>query len=201
MGGLHGGADEGLPAGCGTLLLLGPARDFWEVFSASPEAGDGAPDPIDRWSERVISGLARRFGGQALFPFGGPPHRPFLSWALATGRAWVSPVGMLVHDETGLMVSFRGALALPGRLALPAPGRMPCEGCARPCLDACPVGALGAEGYDTAACHGFLDTPAGADCMSAGCRVRRACPASAGAGRLAAQSAHHMAHFHKPGQR
>ena len=40
----------------------------------------------------------------------------------------------------------------------------------------------------------LLDTPAGDACLSGGCLVRRACPASPA--RPAAQSAHHMAHFH-----
>ena len=31
---------------------------MWEVFSGSPEASDGRPDPLDRWSRRVIGNLA-----------------------------------------------------------------------------------------------------------------------------------------------
>jgi epoxyqueuosine reductase QueG len=97
------------------------------------------------------------------------------------------------------MVSFRGALALRERLELPSPPPgPPCETCTdQPCLTACPVGALGGDGYDTTACHDFLDSSAGADCLSAGCRVRRACPASKQYGRLPDQSAHHMRYFHR----
>ncbi len=117
--------------------------------------------------------------------------------ALRTGRIWESPVRLLVHDRAGLMVSFRGALALRERLALPPAPARPCDSCPdRPCLTACPVGALGAEGYDVPACRGFLDTPAGADCMARGCAVRGACPVSASHGRLDAQSAFHMRQFH-----
>ena len=36
-----------------------------------------------------------------------------------------------------------------------------------------------ARGYDVAACAGHLEDPAGADCMGAGCRARRACPVGA----------------------
>lgn len=194
MGAFHPGPADGVPGGHGTLILLGPSAAFWDILRAAPEFA--GPDPVDRWSARVIGALAARLGGRALLPFGGPPHLPFLRWAMRSGRAWQSPIGMLVHDETGLMVSYRGAVALPARLEVPGPGRSPCDGCAAPCRGACPVGAFAADGYDTGACHGHLSTPGGDGCLSGGCLARRACPLSAGAGRSAAQSAHHMAHFH-----
>ena len=100
-----------------------------------------------------------------------------------------------MHADAGLFVSYRGALALPGRLELPPPGRRPCEGCPAPCLGACPVGALTGAGYDVAACHGFLDTAPGRDCLDRGCAVRRACPVGRGR-RPEAQSAFHMTDFH-----
>lgn len=182
-----------------TILLLGPARDFWEIFKRSAEMQDGCPDPVDRWSLRVIGRMAKLLNAEALFPFGGPPYEPFLRWAIASGRAWQSPAGMLVHDEAGLMVSYRGALRVAGRLALPpVPASSPCEVCAdRPCMSACPVNALSAEaGYQVAACHAYLDTGAGQDCMTNGCKARRACPVSQRFGRDPAQSALHMRSFH-----
>ncbi|MFW5881220.1 MAG: ferredoxin [Roseicyclus sp.] len=198
FGAFHPGPDDGTPAGTRTLLLLGPAEPgFWAHVTASPEFADGAPDPLDRWSRRVIGGMACDLGAKALFPFAGPPWRPFIAWAKRSGRAWASPVGFLVHDRAGLMVSYRGALALRARIDLPAPpDQAPCETCARPCLAACPMGALSAAGYDSAACHGFLDTDPGAACLSAGCAVRLACPVSRDYGRLPEQSAWHMARFH-----
>ena len=129
-----------------------------------------------------------------MFPFGGPPFAPFTRWARRSGAAWESPVGLLVHARLGLFVSYRGAIALPGRLALGSPPRRPCDSCAAPCGTACPVGALDGTGYDVAACHGFLDTAAGADCLRRGCAARRACPVGAGL-RPEAQSAFHMTSF------
>jgi hypothetical protein len=196
LGGFHPEPDDGAPAGCGTLLLLGPDEPgFWDLFQASPEFGEGAADPLNRWSERVIGGLAAATGGRALFPFGGPPWQPFTAWARRSGAAWISPVGLLVHARRGLFVSYRGALALGERLALPEPPARPCDTCAKPCLDACPVGALSGAGYDLAACHGWLDSAAGGDCMGRGCAVRRACPVGRGS-RPEAQSAFHMRAFH-----
>lgn len=200
LGAFHPGPGDRTPGGTGTLLLLGPREPgFWARFTGSPEWRDGSPDPLDRWSARVVAGLARDLWGQALFPFGGPPHHPFYAWALRSGRAFASPVTLLVHDRAGLMVSYRGAIALPGRIELPAPpAASPCAACAsKPCLSACPAGALDARGYDVAACHAFLDTADGADCLSSGCIVRRACPISRAYGRLPEQSAYHMRLFHR----
>ncbi|WP_428926561.1 ferredoxin [Marinibacterium sp. SX1] len=182
-----------------TRLLLGAGTDFWAVLQTAPEGRDARLDPVDRYSTRVISALAARFGATATFPFGGPPWAPFIAWARASGRAWPSPTGMLVHDTAGLMISYRGALALPGRLALPPrPAASPCTACTgQPCTTACPVGALsGHAPYDVPACHGFLNTADGGYCLSGGCLARRACPVSQSFGRDPAQSEHNMRAFH-----
>ena len=195
LGGFHCADEPGLPAGTRTVVMLGPREPgFWADVTGSQEWG--GPDPVDRWSQRVVGGLACAMGGTALFPFGGPPYLPFYSWALRTGSIWESPVRLLVHGTQGLMVSFRGALALPDVIDLPAPGPRPCEDCPMPCLTACPVGALTGAGYDVPRCHGFL-ADGGDDCMAAGCLVRRACPVSQAYARMPEQSAYHMRQFHR----
>ncbi|MEM9319845.1 MAG: ferredoxin [Pseudomonadota bacterium] len=198
MGAFHPKPDDGAPPGTGTLILLGPAEPgFWDRFTASPEFSDGAADPLDRWSTRIISAIAAEFGAQALFPFGGPPYQPFIAWAKRSGRAWQSPVTLLVHDTAGLMVSYRGALALRERLSLPLGPNRPCDTCSAPCLTACPAGALGGAGYDLDTCHRFLDTRHGSECLGKGCAVRRSCPISQSYGREPVQSAYHMGIFHR----
>ena len=197
LGGFHCINDESLPNGTRSVLMLGPQEPgFWVHIRSQPE-WDGAPDPMDRWSRRVIGRLACDLGAKALFPFGGPPWQPFYSMALRTGRVWESPVRILVQAEQGLMVSFRGALALRAAVDLPAPVARPCDTCAKPCLTACPAAALTGDGYDVPSCHRYLDTEPGADCMNFGCAVRRACPLSESYARLSAQSAYHMGQFHK----
>jgi hypothetical protein len=188
---------DGLPEGLASILLLSPDEPgFWAHVTAAPEFAAGA-HPLDRWSARVIGRLAAAVGGMALFPFGGPPWRPFVQWALRSGRAHASPVSLMVHDRMGLFASWRGAVAVAEAIA-EEPAESPCETClGRPCLTACPPRALTAAGYDLPACHGFLDTGPGADCMERGCAVRRACPVSRAYGRLEAQSAHHMRSFHR----
>jgi hypothetical protein len=200
FGAWHPEDDADLPDGTRTMVLLGPQEPgFWAHLHDSPEFADGAPDPLDRWSRRVIGQWACDLGDRtkALFPFGGPPWHPFIRWAQDSGRAHVSPVGLLVHDEAGLMISYRGALALKTRLDLPAPPPTPCATCThQPCRIACPVGALRPDGYDVPGCKTFLDTPAGLDCHGRGCAARRACPVSQSHGRAEAQSAFHMRSFH-----
>ncbi|MFM2351164.1 MAG: hypothetical protein RIR04_2130 [Pseudomonadota bacterium] len=187
--------EAGFPAETRTLLMIGPKEPgFWPHLQAQPEWG--GPDPVDRWSRRVIGRVACDLGAKALFPFGGPPYQPFYSWALRTGRVWDSPVKLLVHATQGLMVSFRGALALKQVLPLPAPAVQPCATCAKPCLTACPATALRGAGYDVARCHAHLDQPAGSDCLNGGCLVRSTCPAGAGYARMPSQSAYHMRQFH-----
>lgn len=191
-------AEDGLPAGTRTILLIGPAEPgFWPHLTCQPEWLDGGPDPVDRWSRRVVGRLACDLGAKALFPFGGPPYHPFYRWALRTGQVWDSPVRLLVHARQGLMVSFRGALALKEAVALPPPSPRPCDACPAPCMSACPARALTAKGYDVPACHSFLNQPEGQDCMTCGCLVRRACPVSQSYARLPEQSAYHMRQFHK----
>ncbi|MEM6589681.1 MAG: ferredoxin [Pseudomonadota bacterium] len=191
-----GTVTEDMPKGIKTLFLLGPLEPgFWPLFSASSEFRDGKEDPMDRWSSRVISALADDLGGEAFFPFGPPPYQPFFKWAQLSGRAHLSPVGLLVHDQAGLMVSFRGAVGFSYAISTPKAGPSPCEMCSdQPCLTACPVGALKGVSYDVPGCKSELDQPENT-CLTRGCAVRRVCPVSQKYARDEAQSAFHMRSF------
>lgn len=192
-------APDGVPEGMVSLVLLGPDEPrFWSVFTASLEYHDGAPHPLDRWSRRVIGALAREEGGEAVFPSEGPPYAPFISWALASGQAWASPIGPLVHAKAGLFISYRGALALPYDLPSDLVAKPVCDNCARPCVSACPVRALSDTApYDAKACLDHVSSDAGRVCRETGCLARQACPVAQGFTRLAAQSAFHMSAFMK----
>jgi len=179
FGAFHPTPGDGVAPECRTLVLLGPAEPgFWGALTQSRHFS--GPDPVDNWSRHAIGEIARELGAEALFPFGGPPYQPFVAWALKTGRTWVSRVGLLIHDEAGLFASFRGALAFDKAFDLAEETALsPCETCeGRPCQQACPAGALGADGYDVPACHGFLDGPGQQTCLRQGCAVRRSCPVS-----------------------
>lgn len=195
---LHPAANDCLPENTHSLLLFNPQEPaFWPYFQNSVEARDGRVNPLDRWSKRILTDVAKTCKGTAIFPSDGPPHPPFIAWALASKPIWHSPVGLLVNNTAGLLLSFRGAIAVPDTLPLSALQACPCETCdTRPCLTACPVGAINTNGYDLARCHSHLETVAGQSCMSQGCALRQACPISQSYGRLPAQSAFHMRAFH-----
>lgn len=197
LGGFHPGPADKAPEGCKTLLMLGPDEPaFWPAFCQTPEWRDGTPDPMDRWSKRVIDAWATMLGAHPLYPFGGPPFKPFYAWALRTGRIHAAPVNFLVHDTAGLFVSFRGALGLPERIDLPPSPPNPCMTCdTKPCTTACRSGALTPAGYDVPRCKDFLTTAAGSENLLSGCTVRRCCPVSQKFGRITAQSAYHMHQF------
>jgi len=195
-GALHPGPEDAPIVGeARTLVLVGfVGRGHWPTFAASPEAADGAPDPLDRWSRRVIDAIAERLGAGAIFPFGGPPWAPFVCWAQKAEPVYRSPIGILIHPDWGLWHSWRGALAFVERIDLPAPDRRPspCESCRdKPCLTACPVSAFTPAGYDIAACTDHIGAPKGAECMDRGCRARLACPVGA-----ARRYSHEQAQFH-----
>jgi NAD-dependent dihydropyrimidine dehydrogenase PreA subunit len=186
-GGFAAGAADGVPAvsggGAGVLLLVGNVGSaMWPAFAAAPEARDGRPDPLDRWSRRIGDELAARFAARALFPFGGPPHHPFQRWAARAEPLHASPLGLLMHPEYGLWHAYRFALLLADvPVDLPACGRQepasPCAACvARPCLSTCPVEAFDGQGYDVARCTALLRAQPDAPCNTVGCAARRACP-------------------------
>ncbi len=202
-GGFRPRADDGVPVLADgrpirTLVMVGNAGpEMWRAFAASPEY-DSAPDPLNRWSERVLGELAAEMGAKALFPFGGPPHLPFIAWAKRAEAVAESPLGILIHPDYGLWHAYRGALAFAETVDLAPRDRRPrpCDSCAeRPCLSACPVGAFAETGYDVAACTRHISAPAGIDCMERACGARRACPVGRGYTYEPAQARFHMKHF------
>lgn len=192
-GGFEAEAKDALPAGVQTVLLLSPRDDFWRIFTASHEYQDGKADPMDRWSYRVLTRLAKEVGAHAFFPFGsGAEAAPFFAWAQRSGRAWSSPVKLLVGADMGLNLSFLGALGLRERLDFAA-ATPPCQSCGAPCAVACPAGALTPEGYDVPKCQAYLASHPDSPCRNSGCQVRRACPVSSA--QSAPQARFHMDAF------
>ena len=109
--------EDNLPSKYKSLVLLGPdVQTFWPHFMNQLEYLDGGPDPLDRWSVRIISGWAETLKAKAVYPFNGPPYPPFYNWALRSGSCHRSPLHMLVHQRNGLLLSLRSALAVTEQL-------------------------------------------------------------------------------------
>ena len=207
-GGFHPDAADNVPQftdgdAAATVILFGfTAGEQWPSFARSPEFADGGPDPLDRWSRRLIDALAAPIGARSLFPSDGPPWLPFQRWATKAEAVHFSPLGLLVHPDWGLWHSYRGALALRERLRLPVLDQRPspCAVCAtKPCLSACPVGAVQPGRFEHPACVGYVASSAGADCRRAGCRARRSCPVGERHRYSAEQAGFHMRAFVRGG--
>jgi hypothetical protein len=85
-----------------TVCLLGwKGGEQWPAFARSPEARDGFPDPLNRWSKRAIDSIAGLLDAAALYPFGGPPWHDFQRWALKAEAVYRSPLGLLIHPKWG----------------------------------------------------------------------------------------------------
>ncbi|MXN64979.1 hypothetical protein GR183_08675 [Stappia sp. GBMRC 2046] len=185
LGGFHPQPEDGVPDAASvsparTLLVIGSAGPaLFQLFEKSPEAADGLSDPLDRYTARVLRKVSEDFGFRVVFPFDGPPWHPFQQWAMKAGGFSPSPMGVLAHETYGPWAGFRAAFLSPevfGTFELNGkPG--PCETCEdKPCLSACPAGALSVEtGYDVPRCRDHLAKKPEADCFS-GCLARRACP-------------------------
>ncbi len=192
--------DSLLPSGrVGTIVLLGFTGALqWESYRGSGEASDGLPDPLDRWSRRVIGALAREVGAVDVYPNGSAAQLPFQRMAARCEPVHQSPIGLLIHAEWGLWHAYRGALVLADRIELPgiAASVHPCAGCAaKPCLTACPVDAFRTGSFDLKACVDHLRSTAGCDCRERGCLARRACPVGAQYRYVADQARFHMDAF------
>lgn len=189
----------GVPAR--TVVLAGNAGPLmWQHFDS---ARAGGVLTLDKWSERVLGGLAMRLDARAVFPFE-RPYLPFQRWGTRAEPCHRSPLGLLIHADYGLWHGYRGALLLAEWIELPpVDGRAdPCASCAmRPCLSACPVGAFSGSGYDVPACASHLTRKPEPVCLEIGCLARHACPVGGEYRYAPAQARFHMQaflHKHRP---
>ena len=162
-----------------TVVLVGNAGTaMWKKFRSAEEF-HSQPDPMNRWTQRVLTKVADDLGAGIVFPFGGPPHYPFQRWAQLAEPVHSSPIGILIHPTYGLWHAYRGALLFAEKFPIPElqKSMSPCLDCReQPCLTTCPVEAFSVQGYAVERCSRYLDDQLGNDCMTQGCRARRACP-------------------------
>lgn len=203
-GGFAFGAREAAPAGpsggpARSLLLVGQAGGApWPHFLRWRETQPAEiGNPLDTWSREVIGAVAREFGARAVSP-SDRPYLPFQQWAMRAEGLKPSPLGILMHPEYGLWHAYRGALLFETEIAIEQPRDVIhlCDSCReKPCLEACPVGAYRAAGFDHSACLEHVRGSRGASCRDGGCLDRNACPYGTQYRYGAAEQAFHMAAF------
>lgn len=161
----------------GIVVVGNGGRAFWEAFRADA-APIGTDDPLDGFTRRVVDDAVRDVPGAASrFPFErGPRVLDFRLLAELAGLGRPSLVGVLVHPRYGPWIALRAAILVPTdvQAARPADGFDPCPTCVeRPCIPACPVGAVGPGGWDVPRCSAHR--LAGVSHCADGCAARVAC--------------------------
>jgi hypothetical protein len=162
------------PGARGVVVVGHGGGAFWDAFAAAgPPAG---ADPLDAFTRRVVGDALGPLapGERLLFPFADPVSFVHLAEAAGLGRR--SLLGLLIHPVHGPWIAFRAALLLPSlpRAPRPADGFDPCPSCTtRPCIAACPAGAVSAAGWDVPRCADAR--LADDDPCAGGCRARLAC--------------------------
>ncbi|KPF43725.1 hypothetical protein [Rhizobium sp. AAP43] len=195
-----------------SLILIGPiGGSLWPAFSAwrDRQSDGGGDNPLDTWSRSVMEGVASMVGATAYFPFDEPYH-PFQNWAMQAEGLATSPLGLLIHPRFGLWHSYRAALGFSDQSAIgawhllnPSGERSRADICGscvdKPCLTACPVGAVDLQHFDVTTCRMHLAILApGQGCMGEGCLARNACPIGKAYRPPAEQLRFHMAALSLP---
>ena len=188
------------------LLVGNIGGSIWPHFTRWLASQPAIPaNPMDRWTQAVISPLARRFGANAVYPFE-KPYAPFQRWAHAAEGLWPSPLGILIHPEYGLWHAYRAALLFEQEITFPELHKVnhPCSLCiGKPCLNSCPADAVSESHMDVVACRKHLDGIGAFEehprpnCMVSGCFARNACPVGENHRYPADQLQFHMAAFTK----
>jgi len=160
------------------LVLVGHGgRRMWQALQ---ERGMDTADPVDEYSAT----LTRQFIHDYLD--GAPAHWlypdtdyiiPLQQLGAAAGWSYPSPLGSGISPVYGVWFAYRTAFLTNADLPLLREGAAPspCMSCVdKPCITACPVGAVQPDAFDIAGCVSHRLRPA-SPCADR-CLARMACP-------------------------
>ena len=149
----------------GAIIVANGGPAMFRRFRAAPEATDGRPHPLDRFTRSAVDAAAEEaLGGAAgagiayrlYFPFtDSVPALPFQRLGRAAGLGAPGPLGLQIHPGFGPWWAYRALIAIAGASIEPAgaPVGDGCAGCPAPCVAACPAGAVRLTGFSVVDCH------------------------------------------------
>lgn len=157
------------------LLLAHGGRTLWDRLEGKLDQAD----PVDRHSRSAAETFMTDYVGadfETLHPLG-EGFVPLQALGRAAGWAHPSPVGLDITREFGLWFAYRVVVTtdadLPASKVVAGPS--PCDSCLdKPCIDACPAGAVGVGGIDGGRCMTYRLSAESA-CADR-CLARLACP-------------------------
>jgi epoxyqueuosine reductase QueG len=170
-----------LAPGAESLLVAASAgAQFWNAFQQHATTHPGwlaRRDPLDDFTRIVVDGATTGDANvlRVFYPFFAfEPRLPFQKLGVLAELGRMSPLGLLVHPLHGPWFALRAAIALAAPIPeSPALARA-CDSCeGKPCIAACPGGAVTLRGWHAAPCA--AECRKGEPCAS-GCDARRACP-------------------------
>jgi len=162
------------------LILFGHGgRRLWECVQAQ---GAGSDHPIDEHSVRTVNAWRSQAlpHARARFVFPGPTPIGLQRLGMLAGWHHASPFMVGIDAVWGSWFAYRAAILTDTGLAPSATqdNGHPCETCVdKPCIAACPAGALDGDRFHLKACNARR-LAAGSGC-ALGCTARNACPVGA----------------------
>jgi len=186
----------------GSILLVGSAGPgLWEQLGKS-NLRDHA-NPVDAYTERTMAAFCENYlvttgsrdSMDYLVAWPNEMQREVPVMGLGSYAGWQhpSPLGLGLHPVHGLWFAYRAVLFLGPQWPEQklAPSKNPCDSCeGKPCVEACPVGALGGTaGPDLVSCFEERQRPWAA-CGKL-CLARTACPIGSASRYSSPQVEHH----------
>ena len=184
VGVTDGSPHQDLLTGCQSAVVFGNGGTaLWDAFvedmTTHPEHLTEHQHPFDDFVHRAIQNAdpsppnSRRWIRCAAEPEAFVDFRPL---AHGAGLGFSSTMGLLIHPEYGLWMGLRAVLLTTEQLPpfKAVEGLSPCDSCIeKPCISACPAGAVRPEGWKVKVCAQFHQDST--DCHGR-CHSRLSCP-------------------------